>query len=524
MGNIIVHTEEGHSPWMSVDFKYDVDKKTASAVWTCSKGYFRYYSFLFYIRFRRKVNGAWKYTQYKIGGMEGTGNNIWYSGSAAKVIDYGQNTQVAFCIYCSAEEDGGSCDSDWGSSTPTKVYGYVDLFNPSKDPSIYLDTSDRCIIGEKTATTRTKYTDKLIIQWKLPASDTSDGVTKLACSLYNSAGDTLIEELYTAAKPQTFSARKSGSITFKNGPEVSKTYLVRLAVATEHEDIKKAWEDPVERKFSTAEEHPDVTFSNAICDGTTATISYRSRGVIRSSVKLLNLSYQLYDESTKKVIATKAILEDNDDTSAVAYRGTFTVSGLTPGHKYTVTPTNVTTLRDEKSANSVTGVTFSTAVPPQISTINNSGTDLIFGEPNGDPSVKVAITGTADAYDITLKLGTGVSSNVATGVFYTNTSAKVGTNTCKLTDAMLDTIYKTMKTDSTTTIYASIEYSLKGGATGGSGKDSKSAVMTLKGNAKTCKVGVSNNIRRAKAWVGVSNKPRRAVFWAGVSNKPRRTL
>lgn len=532
----ITDSMTGHKPKVSAKFKYDPNTEKASVSWICNGGggYFRYTFFRFYIRLRRKVDGKWKYTDTLIGGMSGPGGeDIWKpktknwdnAKTVTKTVKKGANTQCCFCVYCSAQKDGGSCDSDWGGGV-TRITDYYKLDAETPKPTLSLAEDYQYtdpITGELDEN-QSKWMNRLKVHWSITGTEKA---TRLACSLTRVSDKVVVDTPYPVSSPLKLDDKKSGDITFSNIEKAGSWYLCTLAVAGDDEKISDKWEDDFRSKrFRTRDWDPYVYFENGTMSGTSLSFTYRSISITTNGVcKLATLRYQVRDDDTG-TIKTGYIIKDREASEGTTdtYKGSYTITGLTEGHTYTVTPIADTySLVNHVPMAAGYGVTVQGATPPILGKIYNmSDGTLVFGEPDGSPNIKVDITGTANAWAITMKIGTTIANNVVSNPI-TTVNATIGTNTVKLTDAMLDTLYKTMSTNSNTRVYVSIEYSLASSG-GSSGKQYGSKVMTLKGNAKTSKVGVAGKPRRAKAWVGVAGKPRRAVFWGGVAGKPRRTL
>lgn len=522
MANIITAYStygEEHVPKIFPEYSYDIETGVATVEWTANGGYFNYEYLYFGIQFRRKVDGVWKYTSYSLGGMEYS----WVRyGKYSKTILYGSNTQVRFVAKCSAALYN-NCDAGWGSDWSADSSWY-NILSETKLPTLslkYYHTREDDGTVKKTISA---YDTKLYPQWSL----TGQGAHKVQGALYDK--DMNLVEMSDLREYST--EHNTGYYSYKN-LDVGSYYYFKIAVANNNaipaEDINEQWEDSyVTKKFRTLEEAPYVDFYSGSSSGTSITFKFKAYyPSTQAKRRLKELAYTVHDDTTNKdVIVDQYHFKDLTSTEAVsngnAY-GTITVTGLTAGHDYTVTPTIARTVVDGIAMQKATSVSINGAIEPSITSIYNSGSSLIFGEPDGSPNVTVVLDGTENVWSITLKIGTSISNGIVTNPVYTSTKAKVGTNTCTLTDTMLDAIYKTINTSSKTTIYTSIEYKLTSDSSV-SGSAYKSKTMVLKGNAKTCRVGVSNKPRRAKIWIGVSNKPRRAVAWVGVSNKPRRSL
>lgn len=520
---------DAHRPAIYPEYKYDILTQTASVSWTAAGGWFRYSYLQFGVQMRRKVNGEWKYTTTLIGGMLGGNNaNIWAtSGYAEKQVLYGSNTQIRFVVRCSSSAEDGYCDAGWGS-TWTADTGWSNLLTETKNVKLTLKegTAHLREYDNHQYSIVSKYVTKIYVHWEL--SDL--GCTRLVASIYDNNGN-LVASPYTVKNPLTFSsATNSGNITFSDLTTVTK-YTIKIGVANTDvgEKLDDDWEDECTTKsFYTREEQPYIYFTNGTSLGTSATVDFECK--LNSTGKrrrLYSLAYTVHDDTTDKdVITDKYVFDEMTSDIAVtkgnAY-GTFTITGLTAGHDYTVTPSVAVTTVHGVSMKKAFSTTINGAIAPEISTISNSGTDLIFGEPDGSPTINVKLTGTKDVWSITLKIGTSISSGIVTSPVVTLKNASIGTNKCSLSDTALDAIYKTISTKSKTTIYVSIEYKLASGG-GSAGSSYKSATMTLKGNAKTSRVGISGTPHRSKVWIGVNGEVHRAVAWVGINGTPHRSL
>lgn len=525
---VITETIKGHKPKVTAIFKYDTSTQKASVSWTCGGYYFKYTFFRFYIRMRRKVSGEWKYTTTLIGGMSGPGGvDIWKPKdgeykTVTKSVKMGSNTQCCFCIYCSAEKDGGTCDSGWGDG-PTRVTDYHNMLKESKKPTVVLTDGTKWVdpIENEEEDRISKWMEGIRVTW----STKGDAPTKLACSITRTSDKQVVSTPYTPSSPLVLNGKtKSGNITFDNLQKAGSWYKVKIAIATDSENLSDQWDDDyTSQNFRTRDRDPYVYFENAVASGTSATFTYRSIASTGYRCSLSTLRYQLTDKTTG-TSTTGYVFQNVDDSEATSaqYTGTYTLSGLVAGHTYEIIPiADTCSLVNHVPMLYAYGTTFMGAIPPTISSITNSGTDLIFGEPNGNPSVTVKLAGSANVWTISLKIGTSIANGIVTSPV-ASVNGIIGDNVVTLSDTALDSIYKTMSKSSTTTLYASIEYKLSDGTNSGSAY--KSATMKLLGNAKTSKVGVAGVTKRAKAWVGVAGLAKRAVFWAGVAGTPKRTL
>lgn len=514
-------------------FTYDTETKKATAKFKKTSGYFAFYDFAFYIFFgvmKKGSDGKSKFskkTSIKIGGLHGTGNNIWYDKNCSKSnVKYGTNTHVAFGYYCSKYRDGpngaqGRCSKKWdmGPTVATKAFSLV---QETVVPELELNEADALHPNDYDGVS--KHTNKIVVKWTLPSGSTP--AASLAAAITDEETGAIVQTLYSTSKPQTFkNGATSGTLTFSTGLDVFSNYEVEIAVASSTEKIKEKWDDDSTLKsFRTREPNPTITLSNPVglSDKTGATVYFTSK-YGSMNIALSSMYVNVYDNTFGADIATTMIGEIGGYNGA--YQGTITIPfTLQEGHTYTIEPISATTYEDAvgmASANSVSFTVNTIPPAPQITTITNSGNNLIFGEPDGTPRIDIGISGSNRWY-ITLKAGvSGLSNGVVINPLF-SVAGIIGTNYCGLNDNALDTIYRTINTNSQTTIYVSAEYSLSDG--NATGVVSKTAVMTLKGNAKTVKLGAGGATRRAKCWIGAGGITRRAVAWVGVGGTPRRSI
>lgn len=514
-------------------FTYDTETKKATANFKKTSGYFAYYDFAFYIFFgvmKKDSNGKNKFskkTSTKIGGLHGTGENIWFDKNCSKTnVKYGSNTHVAFGYYCSKYRDGpngaqGRCTKKWdmGPTVATKAFN---LIQETVSPDLELNESDALHPDDYDGVS--KHTNKIVVKWSLPSGSTP--AAKLAATIADEETGAIVQTLYSTSNPQTFSSgTRSGLLTFNTGLSVLTNYEVEIAVASSTENIVEKWNDESTLKsFRTREPNPTVTLSDAIglSDKSGATVYFTSK-YGSMNIPLSDLQVHVYDDTSQLDIAIVRVNELGGYNGA--FKGTITIPFTTlEGHKYTLTPISATTYDDEVAMGNGVAASFTVntvPAPPEITTITNSGNSLIFGEPDGTPRIDIGVSGST-RWAVTLKAGVnGLSNGVVVNPLFSVTGS-IGTNYCGLNDTALDAIYKTINTNSQTTIYVSLEYKLTDG--NASGVVSKSAVMTLKGNAKTAKIGAGGSTRRAKCWVGVGGAAHRAVAWVGVGGTPRRSL
>lgn len=514
-------------------FTYDTETKKATANFKKTSGYFAYYDFAFYIFFGVMTKGSdgkskfTKKTSTKIGGLHGTGNNIWYDKNCSKTnVKYGSNTHVAFGYYCSKYRDGpngaqGRCTKKWdmGPTVATKAFSLV---QETVSPDLELNEDDALHPDDYDGVS--KHTNKIVAKWSLPSGSTP--ATKLVATITDEDTGALVQTLYSTSNPQTFpNGARSGLLTFSTGLSVLNNYEVEIAVASSTENITEKWNDESTiRNFRTREPNPTVTLSNPVLlpDKSGATVYFTSK-YGNMNIALSTLRVHVYDDTYQLDLTIVNVYEIGSYNGA--FQGTLTIPfQAQEGHKYTLTPISAVTYEDEVGmANGISTSFTVNTVPaaPEITTITNSGNNLIFGEPDGTPRIDIGVSGST-RWALTLKAGVnGLSNGVVVNPLFSVTCS-IGTNRCGLNDTALDAIYKTINTNSQTTIYVSLEYKLTDG--NASGVVSKSAVMTLKGNAKTAKIGAGGSTHRAKCWIGAGGATHRAVAWVGVGGTPRRSL
>lgn len=522
---IVTAKYSGHGPHVSATLTYNVTTGRASVKWTCGNGYFMYKYFRFYILWRKKdKNGKWPsspdhQTKNLIGGMSGNGyTNIWHSGSATKTIKAPSGyTQFGFGIWCASP----TCGSKFNNLHKNK--GWYNLTQTTNPPEIEIKSGEQFMDSDGvTKVEVSKYTDKIMIHWSLSGSVKA---TKVA-TMIQEVGSGYSHQPYPPSAPLKITAASGGDILFDIGNHNGvlgkllpcTSYNISLAVASDTEDIVKQWEDDVVSDvFRTCEEAPTVYFESATSTGSTASITWRSFFPTTNTPARLNyLKYLIHDETTGADVQSGYVLQDITDDSYNSYSGTFTVTGLTPGHIYNARPLEARSFYDLIAMGNYSIVSFRGAEAPKlVRAYNVSSGTLVFGEPGDTPKMWIEITGSVGAFDINLQVK-------ANNQMVINTWVDVGTTEISLDDNALDTMYKACTIDNIIPLNFAIYYSLKGG--GGNGSQSVDWNMSMQGNAKTSRVGVGNTPRRAKAWVGVGNTPRRAVFWGGVGNTPRRTL
>lgn len=524
---IVTARYSGHGPHISATLTYNVTTGKASVRWTCGSGYFMYNFFRFYLLFRKKdKNGNWpknslSYNAGKqlIGGMSGNGQNIWKSGSASKTIKAPSDAlQFGFGIHCASP----TCGSKFNNLHKNK--GWYNLTQTTNPPEIEIKSGEQFMDSDGvTKVEVSKYTDKIIIQWSLSGSIKA---TKVATAIQE-IGSGYAYQPYPPSSPLKIPAASDGYLTFDIGNHNGTlgrllpctSYSISLAVASDTEDIAKQWlEDIVSDTFRTCEEPPSIYFESATSSGSSANVTWRSFSPTTGNVARLNyLKYTVRDDTIGADVITDYVLKDISDDAYNSYSGTFTINGLTPGHTYTVRPSEARTLYDMVAMGDTRSVSFRGAENPKLIrayTVASTG-QLVFGEPGDTPKLYIEVTGSANTFDINLQVK-------ANNNLVINTWINTGTTELNLDDATLDAMYKACNTNNIIPLNFAIYYHLKGG--GGDGSAAADWNMSMQGNAKTGKVGVGNTPRRVKAWVGVGNTPRRAVFWGGVGNSPRRTL
>lgn len=96
-------------------------------------------------------------------------------------------------------------------------------------------------------------------------------------------------------------------------------------------------------------------------------------------------------------------------------------------------------------------------------------------------------------------------------------TVKAGTNTISFTDAQLDAIYKLYGSGSAKTVTFIL-------TTAGTYTNSKTCIVTLKGNQKTTRCNVSGTWRRGKIWVNINGTWKRAVIWINANGTWKRGI
>lgn len=540
-GVVTFHQARYHHPWIEMDYSYNINTGVASVTWnTDSTGWFCYYFFRFYVMMRKMVNGKWVYRNTIIGGMSGSGQNIWYPGSASTTIARGDYTQCGFGVYCSAIVDGGRCDDGWGGGI-TLVSDYYNMGSESVKPSLALNAGCRFTdpIDGTTYSYKSRFSTGFTIDW----STSGAAPKKLAIAVFESGSSTPIYmDSYGTGAPTNPIAldgnTKSGSYEFHLGgnEQGGKWWTVKCAISTDElgETITNQWDnDYTSIQVRTVDAGTRIDFSPVSSVGTSHTFKYSS--VMHTDYSkyqpLHSLQWQLTDETTGEV-RTGYIFNNvaAADAGAYTYSGTYTINDIIPGHNYFLRPLSAYTSYDHTPMVTWIGYNFSSSTPPTIEVVGNTteySGDLILGEPDNNPAICVRLKGSY-VYTCIIKIGTSISGGIvqSPAITYTSNPTSSGESrdiVINLSDSQIDTLYKTFDKSSSRTIYVSVEYYI---STPGNGAGSHyvSKLLELNGNIKTCKAGVAGSPRRAKVWVGVAGKARRALIWAGVANNPRRTI
>ena len=189
-----------------------------------------------------------------------------------------------------------------------------------------------------------------------------------------------------------------------------------------------------------------------------------------------------------------------------ATSGSFTVSGLSPGTRYTVTITGVETTDSVSNTKASTNTTLAkTTIADPNSATHSKNIVVVATKPSypSSPAIFTTVTFDFNEYSITKTLS--------------NSS-----NTFSLTESEWDSVYKQYGSSNSMTVKVTV-------TTKGVNTYTDVHNMTLKftGIQKTAHVGGSDNKpKRAQIWVADSKKiAKRAVVWVGdSSNKPRRTI
>lgn len=547
---ILTDTWSGHSPHIDIIWQYDTDTKQASVSWETSNGFFMYYFFKLYVFFTNDVTQDQAHVE--IGGMSGSGQNIWFDGSSSTIVNdaiLSGKTYVAFGAYCSAETDGGTCGEHLGAG-PTRITNYQKLQINSSTPRLSLHPDYIWTNGltKKPTPKVSKDTNRLEVHWTT-AGDTVK-IKKVVCKIEQNNNSKNYMWVYPVDKPlvlngdgETFGNFNLKDIKY-NGKTLGRiihntSYKITVAVATETEDIKqKLATDSTSAVFRTRQEAPIITFTQKSFAGSSVKITWTGKFPTQNEYTsgyktyMENLYYKLYDETTQKTITTKGVAwERPKDTTDPKYTGQFTIKGLTIGHKYTVTPYSGMTSKDGVKIGSGKGCTFTCASKPTIEAVYNMNDgSLVFGEPEGSESITVEIDGSPAGLE-SCKLNIYIPkektlSGTEDVYIVKDKDVKVGKNEVSLSLSALDTIYKNINPSDVITLNSIINFKVNTGGVSSTGTDDSTDTMTFKGNMRTAKVGTSNGIKRAKAWVGSTNGvPRRAIIWVGdSSNKPRRTI
>lgn len=467
----VTASKSGHSPKVTANFSYDTSTQKAAVTWTVGSGSFKYKFFRFYIRMGRQVSGEWKYTDTLIGGMSGSGGtNIWKDGSASKTVSIGSNTRCCFCFYCSAKNDGGSCDSGWGDGV-TKVTDYYNIKVETTKATLTLKSGTTWTdpVTKVNEAYISKYPDKITVHW----ATSGNAPKKLACNLTRISNSTVVATPYSTSSPLSLNgSTKSGDIEMKV-PANGVNYTCKLAISSEEtgETIANQWSsDYSTQNFRSRDGDPTVYFENAVTSGSSVTFQYRSIYTTDNSyIPLATLKYKLTDTTTG-TSTTNYIFQNRSSSQngTDSYKGSYTITGITLGHQYTVEPVADTcSLYNHVAMAKGYSASFMSVSAPTVGAITNDGNDLIHGRPEGAPAVNVVINGTANVWNITLKIGTGISNGIVTteSMVGTLSSAVVGTNKINLSASALTKLEQAANGAPSIRLYASIEYSLK--STGG---------------------------------------------------------
>lgn len=535
----ITKSYTGHSPSITVNWSYDPSTKKAKVEWTCGDGYFKFHYFEFYIFMRyKKGKGDWPVKKKKIGGLRNPGDDpsnwddIWANKKTQtvtiKLSDafIKNQTQVAFGIDCSSKEDGWSCYSNFNG--PTKVTGWEKINASSKTPKISLQSGYEYGGNSHVCT----LTNALPMHWSVSGT----AVKKMAMQIqevWGSNDEANVSWVYSTSNPKTYT---KNNVTFDDitinkcmhdGTEQlllpCQWYDVTVAVGTASEKMDDQWEDDSKTiRVRTREESPNVSFSLSGAASTSATINWSAVFPTRGTgAPLYNLTYKLHDDTTNTDVTTGGIAAVEDASREISW-GSFTITGLTIGHTYTITADGGSTQLDRIGIGIPTGCTFTSVAYPSLDAVwNMSDGSLIFGEPNDNASINIRVGSTpAGIWNISARIGIATSN----GVWWLDQKVvDAGDNTFALSDDVLDAIYKSINPSYSFRLYVQLNYSLPDGTL--PGYTDNNYEMGFKGNMKTTHIGISNTgAHRAKAWIGAEGSARRAIVWVGVGGVPRRVI
>lgn len=91
-----------------------------------------------------------------------------------------------------------------------------------------------------------------------------------------------------------------------------------------------------------------------------------------------------------------------------------------------------------------------------------------------------------------------------------------GSNTVTFSDTELDNIYKKYGNGSSLTATFIVS--------GSSYTNSKTCIITLKGNQKSIKSNISNSWKRGKVWININGTWKRALVWININGVWRRCI
>ncbi len=542
---LIERTWSGHAPSISVYWSYDTEKKICTVKWTCGPGHFNlsFFKFMVFLRHKDK-NGNWPVSKKVIKALtnpDANGNfvNLWAikteqtaSITLSDAFLKGQ-TQIGFGLYCSNKQDTGQACTE-NLDTATKVTDWEKITTSSNTPKLrlqdgypYLNKNNVCAL-----------TNSLPVYWSV----TGNAIKKMVMQIqevWGSNDAANVSWVYSISAPKTYKANdiKGEGITITQcmhdgavGPLLPRQwYDVTVAVATATESIATQWADDSKTfRVRTREESPDIYFALSGAATTTATIDWSAVfPTVRLGAPLYNLAYKLHDDTANIDVITGGVAAAADYSRQTS-SGSFTISGLTIGHTYTVTADGGETQLDRVSIGNSFGCTFTAVTNPTLDAVwNMNDWSLVFGEgTSGKPSINIRIgTAPTGVWNITAYIGMVGNSGELT--WLVSQVVSVGDNVIALTDATLDWIYQNINPTYSTygfTLYVQINYSLPDGTL--PGYDAKQYTMWFRGNMKTVHTGNNSDpTPRAKIWVGNGDgTAHRAIAWVGVGGIPRRTI